>query len=297
MAEFAANGLSGARIDEIAAKTNTSKRMIYYYFGDKDGLYGRVLEEAYRQVRAGEQELELDHLPPVEALRRLAEFTFDHHSRHPDFIRIVMIENIHHGAYLEQSDLIRLLNAGAIQKLEAICRRGREAGCFRDDVTPLELHWHISAMSFFNVSNRATFSHIFGNALYTERASERLGAPGGNGGRPCAQAGAPEGTRSRTCVTDERHSHRHPPHQCQRPGIEVIAGDASGARGASVRQLCGPRRADRTDAGRDRLLRALRRHAALSASSTSGKPDGEMGVCRRHRNGSSRSLESRRRSR
>ncbi len=174
MAEFAANGLSGARIDEIAAKTSASKRMIYYYFGDKEGLYGRVLEEAYRQVRAGEQELELDHLPPVEALKLLAEFTFDHHSRHPDFIRIVMIENIHHGDYLEQSELIRLLNAGAIQKLEAICRRGREAGLFRDDVTPLELHWHISAISFFNVSNRATFSQIFGNALFTADGQQSL---------------------------------------------------------------------------------------------------------------------------
>ncbi len=166
MEEFAANGLSGARIDEIAAKTQTSKRMIYYYFGDKEGLYGRVLEEAYRQVRAGEQELELEHLPPLEALQKLAEFTFDHHSRHPEFIRIVMIENIHHGQYLERSELIRLLNAGAIQKLEEICRRGRDAGLFRDDVTPLELHWHISALSFFNVSNRATFSHIFGNSLF-----------------------------------------------------------------------------------------------------------------------------------
>jgi AcrR family transcriptional regulator len=175
-AEFAANGLSGARIDEIAAKTNTSKRMIYYYFGDKEGLYGRVLEEAYREVRAGEQELELDHLPPIEALKRLTEFTFAHHSRHPEFIRIVMIENIHHGQYMRKSELIRLLNAGAIQKLEAICRRGREAGLFRDDVTPLELHWHISAMSFFNVSNRATFSHIFGDELFGPRAQDALKA-------------------------------------------------------------------------------------------------------------------------
>jgi AcrR family transcriptional regulator len=174
MTEFAANGLSGARIDEIAAKTSTSKRMIYYYFGDKEGLYGRVLEEAYREVRAGEEELELDHLPPVEALKLLAEFTFDHHNRHPDFIRIVMIENIHHGEYMEKSDLIRLLNAGAIQKLEAICRRGREAGLFRDDVTPLELHWHISAMSFFNVSNRATFSRIFGRDLFSIEGQEAL---------------------------------------------------------------------------------------------------------------------------
>ncbi|TIU67919.1 MAG: TetR/AcrR family transcriptional regulator, partial [Mesorhizobium sp.] len=174
MTEFAANGLSGARIDEIAAKTNTSKRMIYYYFGDKEGLYGKVLEEAYREVRAGEQELELEDLPPLEALTRLAEFTFEHHSRHPDFIRIVMIENIHHAEYMGQSELISLLNAGAIQKLEAICRRGREAALFRDDVTPLELHWHISAMSFFNVSNRATFSRIFGHDLFDARGQDAL---------------------------------------------------------------------------------------------------------------------------
>lgn len=174
MTEFAANGLSGARIDEIAAKTNTSKRMIYYYFGDKEGLYGKVLEEAYREVRAGEQELELEDLPPVEALTKLAEFTFDHHSRHPDFIRIVMIENIHQADYMGQSELIRLLNAGAIQKLEAICRRGREAGLFRDEVTPLELHWHISAMSFFNVSNRATFSLIFGHDLFGPKGQDAL---------------------------------------------------------------------------------------------------------------------------
>ncbi|BCH20791.1 TetR/AcrR family transcriptional regulator [Mesorhizobium sp. L-8-3] len=172
-AEFAQNGLSGARMDDIAAKTRTSKRMIYYYFGDKDGLYRRVLEEAYRKVRDGEQKLDLDHLPPVEALSRLVEFTFDHHSRNPDFIRLVMIENIHHGAYMAQSPVIRELNAGAIRNLEEICRRGREAGRFRA-VEPVELHWHISALSFFNVSNRATFSGIFGEELFTRSGQDML---------------------------------------------------------------------------------------------------------------------------
>jgi AcrR family transcriptional regulator len=166
MAEFAQNGLSGARIDEIAAKTLTSKRMIYYYFGDKEGLYRTVLEEAYRKVRSGEQELDLEHLAPDAALARLVEFTFDHHSSNPDFIRIVMIENIHHGAYLEQSDLIATMNEGAIRKLEQICARGRAAGLFRPEIEPLELHWMISALSFFNVSNRPTFSRIFGSALF-----------------------------------------------------------------------------------------------------------------------------------
>jgi AcrR family transcriptional regulator len=172
--EFAANGLSGARIDEIAAKTSTSKRMIYYYFGDKESLYRRALEAAYEEVRSGEQALELDHLEPVEALEQLAAFTFEHHAKHPDFIRIVMIENIHDGAFMRKSDKIQQLNAGAIQKLESICLRGRKLGLFRNDVNALELHWHISAMSFFNVSNRATFSHIFGSSLFGVQGQESI---------------------------------------------------------------------------------------------------------------------------
>jgi AcrR family transcriptional regulator len=161
MQEFAENGLSGARIDEIAAKTRTSKRMIYYYFGDKEGLYRRVLEAAYAGVRAGEEALQLDHLPPVDALRKLVEFTFTHHSQHPDFIRLVMIENIHHGQYLKASDAIQSVNRGAIEHIDRIYRSGTEAGVFRLDLEPLEIHWLISGLAFFNVSNRSTFSMIF----------------------------------------------------------------------------------------------------------------------------------------
>ena len=106
MREFAEHGLSGARIDVIAAKTKSSKRMIYYYFGDKEGLYLRALEAAYSKVREGEARLNLDHLKPMDALRCLVEFTFDHHNTHTDFIRLVMIENIHHGEFVDKSDVI-----------------------------------------------------------------------------------------------------------------------------------------------------------------------------------------------
>ena len=173
-AEFAEHGLAGARIDEIAAKTKSSKRMIYYYFGDKEGLYLRVLEAAYSKVRAFEATLHLDDFEPVEALRKLVEFTFDHHHSNQRFIRLVMIENIHHGAHLAASDAIRALNRGAISHLEVILARGREAGVFRADADPLAVHWQISAFSFFNVSNEATFSLIFGNALSEPKGQEIL---------------------------------------------------------------------------------------------------------------------------
>jgi len=160
--EFALNGLSGARIDEIAAKTRSSKRMIYYYFGSKEGLYVSALENAYRQVREGEAKLDIEGLPPLEALQRLVEFTFDHHHQHEEFIRMVMIENIHHAEFLARSDVIGDLNVTAIGNIETIYAKGVTAGMFRPGLDPLEIHWQISALCFFNVSNRATFSKIFG---------------------------------------------------------------------------------------------------------------------------------------
>ncbi len=174
ISEFAKNGLSGARINEIAARTSVSKRMIYYYFEDKIGLYRRALEAAYADMRHEEDELELSDLDPVAALRRLVEFTFDHHRNNPDFIRLVMNENVHNAEYLRDSETIRNLNISAIEKLEELCARGQEKGVFRPDVDPLELHWHISALSFFNVSNRATFTVIFGNRLETGEGQASL---------------------------------------------------------------------------------------------------------------------------
>lgn len=174
MEEFSQNGLSGARIDEIAARTKTSKRMIYYYFGDKEGLYQRVLEEAYGKVRGGEHDLELEGLDPIAALDKLCRFTFDHHRANPDFIRMVMVENIHHGRHMQMSKTIRDLNQPAIEELEKVLRRGQTERLFREGLTPLELHWQISALSFFNVSNSATFSLIFGGDLFTDEGQHRL---------------------------------------------------------------------------------------------------------------------------
>ncbi len=173
---FARSGYASTRIEDIVAETETSKRMIYYYFTDKEGLYLKVLEAAYARVRAGEARLRLDHLAPLSALRRLVEFTFDHHRANPDFIRLVMIENVHNAAHLRASGLIERVNAGAIAHLADICARGQAEGAIRADITPLELHWHISALSFFNVSNRPSFGLSFGTDLFADAGQARLRA-------------------------------------------------------------------------------------------------------------------------
>lgn len=171
---FSEDGLSGARIDDIAAATKTSKRMIYYYFGDKEGLYQSCLEAAYASVRFGEEQLELGDLPPEKALAKLVGFTFDHHRRNPEFIRMVMIENVHKAKYLRRSEHIGQMNRPAIQMLSQILQRGQGQGVFQPDLDPLELHWLISSLSFFNVSNRPTFSAIYGEALFAEAGQDQL---------------------------------------------------------------------------------------------------------------------------
>jgi AcrR family transcriptional regulator len=171
--EFALHGLSGARVDSIAARTRTAKRMIYYYFGSKEGLYLAVLEQAYADIRAIERQLDLHALPPREAIRRMIEFTLDYQEAHPDFIRLVSIENIHHGRYVAQSEVIQNLNVTVIEMLSDILARGQRDGLFRTDLDPVDVHMMISAFCFYRVSNRHTFGKLFDRDLGAEDVKQR----------------------------------------------------------------------------------------------------------------------------
>ncbi|MEY2873186.1 MAG: hypothetical protein RLZZ373_557 [Pseudomonadota bacterium] len=159
--EFADKGLAGARIDEIAALTRTSKRMIYYYFESKEGLYIAVLEESYRRIRHIESDLHLEDLDPETALRRLVAFTCDYQRENPEFVRLVLNENMHRGEFLARSESIQTLNIPAINGLRLVYERGVAAGVFRAGLDPVDLHMSISALSVFNVANRHTFALIF----------------------------------------------------------------------------------------------------------------------------------------
>ncbi|ALK97194.1 TetR family transcriptional regulator [Massilia sp. WF1] len=164
--EFSRHGLSGARIDAIAAESGLNKGMIYYYFGSKEDLYVAALEESYRRFRQIEGEFHVDEsLAPEPALRKLVGATFDFHAAHPEFIRMVMGENINHGEYIRKIPELRAINRSAITVLERLCQRGIAEGVFRADVDPVDLHMSISALSFYNVSNRHTFSFIFDRDL------------------------------------------------------------------------------------------------------------------------------------
>ena len=173
--EFARYGLGGARVDRIAKRAKTNKRMLYYYFGNKEALFLAVLESAYARIRAAEKELSLLDVEPVESIRRLVEFTWRYYLAHPEFLTLLNSENLHRARHLKQSRNVRAMNSPVIETLTEVLVRGRRSGTFRAGVDARQLYISIAALSYFYLGNNYTLSAVFGRDLSTASARrERL---------------------------------------------------------------------------------------------------------------------------
>jgi AcrR family transcriptional regulator len=168
--EFSERGLNGARVDSIAARTRINKRMIYYYFKSKRQLFIAVLEDAYRRIREAERQLRLDDLPPLDAMRRLVEFTCDYHWKHPEFAKLVVIENVQRGRNIARAASITGLNISIIDATEKVLRRGADDGVFRGGIDAVKLHMTMSALALFQITNRHTFGTIFRHDMASAEA-------------------------------------------------------------------------------------------------------------------------------
>ncbi len=173
--EVAAKGLAGARIDVVARRAGTNKRMIYHYFGDKDALYLAVLEDAYQHIRNAEHRLDLARKPPVEGLRELALFTWHYFLDHPEFLSILATENLNQARYLRQSDFIPEMHSNFISELKDVLRRGEGTRDFRPGLDPVDVYLTIASLGFFYLSNRFTLSTIFQRDLAAPAELERWG--------------------------------------------------------------------------------------------------------------------------
>jgi AcrR family transcriptional regulator len=160
-AEFAARGYEGASMDSIAARTQTTRALINYYFGSKEKLYLAVLERVYAEIREAENELELEHLAPVDAIRRIVEFTYDYYVQHEYFVRLVVAENQAKGRHMKRFPSLRTVNRPIVDVLGTVIARGQAEGTFRRDVDPIDVHMAIAALGMFNVTNQYTFGTLF----------------------------------------------------------------------------------------------------------------------------------------
>jgi TetR/AcrR family transcriptional regulator len=168
--EFAANGLAGARVDDIAARAGVNKQLVYHYFGDKDALYLAVLEWVYGEIRAQERKLNLEGLPPDRAIKKLIESSFDHLAAHPDFIVLLNDENRGGARHVRNSQKLEAMHSPLVSMVSNILADGVRAGTFRKGVNPVHLYISIAGLSYFFFSNTPTLSAIFGKDLSSPAA-------------------------------------------------------------------------------------------------------------------------------
>ena len=170
LAEFAEYGLAGARVDRIAEQAGANKRMIYYYFADKAGLYLSVLENAYSAMRQSERVLDFGHLAPLVAIERLVEFKFDFWVANPSLIKLLKNENMLDAQHLKRSTRLKEMHMSLVQAIGTILGRGVADGTIRPGIDPLQLYISITGLSYFFFSNGPTLTTAFGKNLQTAAA-------------------------------------------------------------------------------------------------------------------------------
>ena len=174
--EFAKKGLGGARVDDIAARSKTNKRMMYHYFGNKEELFRITLEEAYADIRSAELRLELDKLDPIAALKANVVFVWQYYLDNPEFLTLVNSENLHQARHIKKSTRIRELSRPFVDRMQHLLERGVAAGQFREDCDAVQLNITIAAVGYYYLTNRFTGSIVFERDLMTKKAlAERLG--------------------------------------------------------------------------------------------------------------------------
>jgi AcrR family transcriptional regulator len=174
-AEFARAGLGGARVDRIAVLAGANKRMLYYYFDSKDGLFRAVLEATYEHIRESEKALHLDAVEPPEAIARLVAFTWNYYLAHPEFLSLLNSANLHRAEHLKASSKVRRMHSPVVAMIGSILERGVKSGVFRKGVDAVQLYISIAALAYFYLGNNYTLSAIFGRDLKAKKARvERL---------------------------------------------------------------------------------------------------------------------------
>jgi AcrR family transcriptional regulator len=160
--EFATKGYGGARVERISEAAGTVDRMLYYYFGSKEGLFRAVLERVYEELGAAEQRLQLADAEPVAGMRALIAFTWTYYLRHPEFIRLLNSENLHRGEHVRHSKRVKALSFPLLSILADLLKRGAAQGKFRQDIDPAQVYLTIAALAYFYLSNRYTLSRFLG---------------------------------------------------------------------------------------------------------------------------------------
>lgn len=167
---FARYGYDGGSVEKISRSAKSVDRMIYYYFGSKEGLFIEVLENAYRRMNDAELKLKLNTSQPVDGLNAVIDFVLSYYRKNPEFITLLNTENLQRGKHITNSARAREYSSPAIAVVSELLQNGVAQGIFRADVSARNVYLLIVATAYFYMSNRYTLSAFLGENLQTSRA-------------------------------------------------------------------------------------------------------------------------------
>ncbi len=169
---FAESGYRGTTVDEIVAAAKVNKRMVYHYFQSKERLYHAVLIEAYR----GLEVIEVDtftHTEGIEALtEKLVRAYFGFLEAHPEFVRLILWENLNDGRGLALADS-KLSKDPMLQALTHLLDEGIAAGRMRKDMDARHLLISLIGLCLVYSSNRYTLSQALRMDLGSKTVREK----------------------------------------------------------------------------------------------------------------------------
>jgi len=167
---FAKYGFDGGSVEKISSAAKSVDRMLYYYFGNKEGLFIAVIEDMYRHMNEAEAELDLDTEQPVQALKDVIAFVLNYYRRHPEFVTLLNTENLHQGRHIVKLDQAAQYSSPAIDVIRRILQTGVQQGLFRPDVAARDVYLLIVSTGYFYMSNRFTLSAFMGEDLQAPQA-------------------------------------------------------------------------------------------------------------------------------
>ena len=162
---FVDHGFAGARIDEIARQTQTTKRMIYYYYESKDALFRAVINATFEQFWHEEQQLQVPVDDPIGALRIWSEYRFTHYAQHGDLLRLCATEDSRVAEYISPSVTVFEAVSPRNDLLSQILQRGVAAGVFRSDMDALEVGILSASYAAFHSVFRGTVLTLYSRDL------------------------------------------------------------------------------------------------------------------------------------
>ncbi len=165
---FSTFGYEGGSTEKISKLAKSHDRMIYYYFGSKQGLYVAAIQEIYKQFNEAEAKLKLDIEKPVEALQEVAHFIWSYYQKHPEFITLLNNENLHRGEFISTSRETKKFSSPAISIVDKVLDQGKSLGIFRKDITARDIYLLIASMGYFYLSNQYTLSAFLGEKITTK---------------------------------------------------------------------------------------------------------------------------------